>query len=255
MQAQVSLLSFGAAALAFVFAAASTAANAEFRDLFFLILAPLLCYLIVIIWFAEVSRTMRAGAFLMQLERRLDKDFGVGAITWESALFEARTVSGRRAILEDPDRLRNLAVTVLFLGIAGTSITIGWDAAPGWSWQRIVAIAALAACVLVLLRLRALRQQQQERLFRPAREGDVGEHVAKLQGDLYRVGVYHGRLDGNYGAKTREAVEAFQVQVELPKDGVAGPITWSHVDAKVDEHETDIVENVTAGIQRARDRS
>jgi len=79
----------------------------------------------VTIWFAEVSRTMRAGAFLMQLERRLDRDFRIGAMTWESALFHRRMTSGPRSVLEDPDRLRNAAVTVLFLGIAGASIAVG----------------------------------------------------------------------------------------------------------------------------------
>ncbi len=58
------------------------------------------------------------------------------------------------------------------------------------------------------------------------REGETGSAVKNLQYTLYELGYYDGKIDGNYGATTADAVRAFQIQNKLtPVDGVAGSNT------------------------------
>ena len=55
------------------------------------------------------------------------------------------------------------------------------------------------------------------------REGDEGSAVTNLQYTLYELGYYDGKVDGVYGATTRDAVRAFQSRNKVePVDGVAG---------------------------------
>jgi peptidoglycan hydrolase-like protein with peptidoglycan-binding domain len=54
------------------------------------------------------------------------------------------------------------------------------------------------------------------------RYGMRGEAVRRLQKELKKRGYYGGRLDGDYGPKTRKAVKAFQLDEHLTVDGVAG---------------------------------
>ncbi len=55
------------------------------------------------------------------------------------------------------------------------------------------------------------------------REGDTGSAVRNLQHTLYELGYYDGKIDGDYGDTTKDAVRAFQIQNKLtPVDGVAG---------------------------------
>lgn len=55
------------------------------------------------------------------------------------------------------------------------------------------------------------------------RNGDSGSAVRNLQHTLYELGYYDGKIDGDYGDTTEDAVRAFQIQNKLtPVDGVAG---------------------------------
>lgn len=54
--------------------------------------------------------------------------------------------------------------------------------------------------------------------------GSKGEEVRKLQTALNRVGATL-TVDGNYGAKTEQAVRNFQDDHGLRSDGLAGPAT------------------------------
>ncbi|MGN1020206.1 MAG: peptidoglycan-binding protein, partial [Aristaeellaceae bacterium] len=55
------------------------------------------------------------------------------------------------------------------------------------------------------------------------REGDTGSAVMNLQYTLYELGYYDADVDGVYGATTKDAVRAFQMQNNLsPVDGIAG---------------------------------
>lgn len=60
-------------------------------------------------------------------------------------------------------------------------------------------------------------------------QGDSGNAVALLQRLLILYGYPNlvGTVDGNFGAKTKEAVLQFQRDQNLAvKDGIVGPNTW-----------------------------
>ncbi len=58
------------------------------------------------------------------------------------------------------------------------------------------------------------------------REYDEGTAVKTLQSTLASLGYYDGSIDGIYGATTKDAVRAFQIQNSLsPVDGIAGSTT------------------------------
>ncbi|MER7177665.1 peptidoglycan-binding domain-containing protein [Streptomyces mesophilus] len=65
--------------------------------------------------------------------------------------------------------------------------------------------------------------------------GDSGPEVERMQGMLREVWVYHGRPDGNFDDKTREAVEMFQVWYGVNEDpkGVYGPATRAALERAV----------------------
>lgn len=58
-----------------------------------------------------------------------------------------------------------------------------------------------------------------------SKRGSRGEEVKKIQQKLKDLGLYSIAVDGIYGAKTEEAVRAFQRQKGLSADGIAGPNT------------------------------
>jgi hypothetical protein len=226
LSAQVSILAFGAATIGFSFAAASQSSNEKVRDMFLLVLVPLLCYLIVIVWFAEVMRMLRAGAFLMRLEKRLDEQFGYGALTWESTIFQARCRSGPSAFLQDPDRFRVFAIWLLFFTIAGTSIVIGWGSISLYGWQHFFAVTALVVAFSVVLWIYLLRENEVRRLARPwLRKGDEGLDVEAVQQDLYDAGFFDGPVEGRFGKATRAAVKRLQRANGLEVDGEVGLMT------------------------------
>ena len=57
------------------------------------------------------------------------------------------------------------------------------------------------------------------------RQGSSGSEVKELQEQLIRLGYLTGKADGKFGAKTYEALVAFQRANRLTADGVAGPKT------------------------------
>lgn len=58
------------------------------------------------------------------------------------------------------------------------------------------------------------------------RKGDKGSEVRELQELLNQNGA-NLTVDGSFGAKTQEAVKAFQGKNGLDRDGVCGPKTWA----------------------------
>lgn len=56
-------------------------------------------------------------------------------------------------------------------------------------------------------------------------EGDTGSVVTGLQYELNKFG-YDLEVDGNFGPKTKAAVEAFQERAGVTVDGIVGPNTW-----------------------------
>ena len=63
------------------------------------------------------------------------------------------------------------------------------------------------------------------------RRGSKGELVVELQSKLKVLGFDCGTIDGIYGAKTEEAVEALQKERKITQDGICGPKTWATIDA------------------------
>lgn len=71
------------------------------------------------------------------------------------------------------------------------------------------------------------------------KEGSTGQDVNDLQ-QVLNMTVASPELvvDGVFGAKTKEAVIAFQKQQNLTPDGIVGPQTWSIVDTiEINERE------------------
>lgn len=58
------------------------------------------------------------------------------------------------------------------------------------------------------------------------RAGDKGAFVLDLQDQLDRLSYFSGRIDGDFGPLTRQAVLAFQADQGLTVDGIVGPQTW-----------------------------
>lgn len=68
--------------------------------------------------------------------------------------------------------------------------------------------------------------------------GDTGDDVTKLQKALEILGYYSGRIDGDYGAGTTNAVLAFQKDNKLEADGVAGTNTVKSIFGSVGKAST-----------------
>lgn len=60
--------------------------------------------------------------------------------------------------------------------------------------------------------------------------GSRGSHVVDLQQYLYRIGYYHGKIDGIFGSRTRQAVILLQRKTEILVDGIVGPQTWKSIE-------------------------
>ena len=61
------------------------------------------------------------------------------------------------------------------------------------------------------------------------KQGSRGAEVKQLQQNLIGLGYLEGAADGQYGAKTREAVKDFQAEFGLTADGTAGEATQTAV--------------------------
>ena len=60
--------------------------------------------------------------------------------------------------------------------------------------------------------------------------------VKDLQQALKALGHDPGPVDGVFGAKTEDAVKAFQAAREIPVDGVVGRVTWINIDEADQSH-------------------
>jgi N-acetylmuramoyl-L-alanine amidase len=70
------------------------------------------------------------------------------------------------------------------------------------------------------------------RATRPTlRVGSHGSPVLALRERLAALGYWLGRVDGQLGDLTRQAVVAIQKVSGLSRDGICGPLTWARVDA------------------------
>ncbi|NCT91882.1 hypothetical protein GXB85_13100 [Cellulomonas sp. APG4] len=78
-------------------------------------------------------------------------------------------------------------------------------------------------------------------LYRDLRRGDSGPDVRALQGALAELGLYRGRLDGDMGPQTTEAVRALYVQA-----GASAPVTVAQPPPSSGEPDSEAAQEVTA---------
>jgi len=62
------------------------------------------------------------------------------------------------------------------------------------------------------------------------RRGSTGEAVRELQQALKGLGYDPGPVDGQFGARTEDAVKAFQTAQGIAADGIVGDVTWINID-------------------------
>ncbi len=149
---QQQILGFGIATIGLLAGAAFVSRADPLRSELLVVFLPLVCYLAVTIWFSEVVRMLRAGGFLVTVEKKLDT-CGDGSLEWEYGVAKSRLrrVQGKALFAPDPDRLRLLAVTALFFALAAESIMLGWHDASSFARAFAVAVGAAAAILLRLL--------------------------------------------------------------------------------------------------------
>lgn len=80
--------------------------------------------------------------------------------------------------------------------------------------------------------------------------GSNGSAVQALQEKLNSLGYSCGIADGDYGAKTSEAVRKFQDKNGLTADGIAGPITLAAIDKAINSSSKKV--KVTANVLNVR---
>lgn len=68
------------------------------------------------------------------------------------------------------------------------------------------------------------------------RQGDEGAEVGRLQTMLTERGYYGGRIDRDFGPRTKRAVERYQEAAGLRVDGVVGPDTWRSLEGAGGPH-------------------
>ena len=80
-------------------------------------------------------------------------------------------------------------------------------------------------------------QPAPETKHKTVKKGSTGADVMELQQDLMQLGYDIGRTgaDGIFGAKTEEAVRAFQKAAGLTADGICGKNTWAAIIAAIDK--------------------
>lgn len=74
------------------------------------------------------------------------------------------------------------------------------------------------------------RQTKAAHVSNLIKKGDRGDAVKAVQRKLKDLGLYHGNIDGIFGAKTQAAVEVFQHREHINVDGIVGPVTEKHLD-------------------------
>jgi peptidoglycan hydrolase-like protein with peptidoglycan-binding domain len=62
------------------------------------------------------------------------------------------------------------------------------------------------------------------------KRGSTDPAVLDLQNALKALGHDPGPIDGIFGAKTEDAVKAFQRAREIADDGIVGRVTWINID-------------------------
>lgn len=88
-----------------------------------------------------------------------------------------------------------------------------------------------------LVRRRQVEQDLflKESTLRTLKKGSTGADVMYLQQLLKDGDYYEGKVDGQFGTKTQEAVLDFQAMYDLVIDGIVGTKTWKKLTERVQE--------------------
>ena len=85
------------------------------------------------------------------------------------------------------------------------------------------------------------------------KRGSTGEQVREVQTLLQRKGYYTGRIDGDYGTYTEEAVKKYQKDNRLTSDGWVGPVTCKKLQGNTTTPNNAVASNGnTTGIYKSR---
>lgn len=164
MQTQQGTLRFGTATLSILVIGALNVWDDELvASLAFLFAIPFLANLVITIWMGEVTRMMRAGDHLAEVEARfqgLYPDMPSPIMRWEGGLRDPRSPTTRH---KSHYEWNYLAIVLIFWTMAFASMAVGvyrgvrGDVAigPGWVWAAggAVFLASLVGLFLILRQL------------------------------------------------------------------------------------------------------
>jgi hypothetical protein len=192
MQVQQSILSFGTATIGLLLTAAFALrgkGDQRLRGDLLVVFLPLLSYMVLTVWYAEVMRMFRAGAYLLRLEKYADQVFGRGTLRWESTVWHARSNAGSKNgndavnremsfvhFYNDPDKFRAVAIGFLFMLLAAASIWMGWSSVD--VGRKIFAISAAAIALGAVVWLHRLRIDQSKAILSPKARTDLETDAA-----------------------------------------------------------------------------
>lgn len=131
--------------------------------------------------------------------------------------------------LYDAVRRSGLPFDQLILEFPGSDPAAGWvHVSYGERHRRQCLIAERTHGRTVYRTAPPLVSQTPERAT--VRQGSRGPAVEALQRALRAAGDYGGKIDGDFGARTRIALVAWQARHGLLPDGIAGDATWRRID-------------------------
>ena len=149
MQMQYTTLTFGTATIGVLFGFGANVWKAKeplAAEIVFLAAVPILAYLVLVIWMGELTRMIRAGAYVAFLEVRINRAVGERALGWETFLHGRDDADETRT---EHRRWNRAAIFFLYAAMAAAAIALGWDRLSERSWQVAVPITEFLAFALV----------------------------------------------------------------------------------------------------------
>lgn len=171
---QQTILRLGTAAAGIVPAVSVNFVDEEIpQGVLFLLFAPLVSYLILIVWMGEVLRLIRAGAFLRGLETRINAALERPALGWEYWAHQLQE-HGRAPVIRSVEGFHMLGIVSMFSLIALGSMAAGiavlhGTSLAGWWLAALVAAAAVGTivCAAVLATAYLETQDLRRRFYSP----------------------------------------------------------------------------------------
>lgn len=114
------------------------------------------------------------------------------------------------------DSLKSMKCACLRSCLMGSGLLLGWSTAA-------VMVMPTAAAAIAPMAVEVAQASTRPTL----RLGSMGNAVSELQAMLILLGYLETPVDGLYQPTTEAAVKAFQADVGLTDDGIAGPDTWA----------------------------